>query len=152
VFQSVYRHELSHKPWKQKVTKIPHRPRRKAVAEIRLCVGHDCLGTHLHRIATRPDPYCMLCTLRFGHDCLGTHLHRIATHPDPYCMLCTLRFGHDCLGTHLHRTTIRPDPYCMLCTLRFGHDCLGTHLHRIAIRLTPTARYAASANQRRETI
>jgi hypothetical protein len=24
---------------------------------------HDCLGTHLHRIAVRPDPYCMLCSL-----------------------------------------------------------------------------------------
>ena len=39
-------------------------PRRKAVAEFRLCVGHDCLGTHLHRTGIRPDPYCMLCSLR----------------------------------------------------------------------------------------
>jgi hypothetical protein len=37
---------------------------RKAVTEFRLCVGHDCLGTHLHRIGIRPDPFCMLCNLR----------------------------------------------------------------------------------------
>ena len=33
-------------------------------AEFRLCVGHDCLGTHLHRTGIRPDPYCMLCSIR----------------------------------------------------------------------------------------
>jgi len=64
----VYRHELeirlSHKPWKQEIAKIPDWPRRKAVAEFRLCVGRDCLGTHLHRIGIRPEPYCMLCNLR----------------------------------------------------------------------------------------
>jgi hypothetical protein len=68
VFQSVYRHELEtrlcHKPWKQEIAKISDWPRRKAVAEFWLCVGHDCLGTHLHRIGFRPDPYCMLCSLR----------------------------------------------------------------------------------------
>jgi ribonuclease HI len=67
VFQSVYRHALetalSQKPWKQEITKIPDWPRRKAVAEFRLCVGHDCLGTHLHRTGIHPDPYCMLCNL-----------------------------------------------------------------------------------------
>jgi hypothetical protein len=67
-FQSVYRHELetrlSHKPWMQEIAKIPDWPRRKAVAEFRLCGGHDCLGTHLHRIGIRPDPYCMLRSLR----------------------------------------------------------------------------------------
>ena len=68
VFESVYRHELetslSYKPWKQEIAKIADWPRRKAVAEFRLCVGHDCLGTHLHRIGIRPEPYCMLCSLR----------------------------------------------------------------------------------------
>jgi hypothetical protein len=68
VFQSVYRHELetklSQKPWKQKTAKIPDWPRRNAVPELRLCVRHDCLGTRLHRIAIRPDPNCMLCSLR----------------------------------------------------------------------------------------
>ena len=68
VFQSVYRLELetrlSHKPWKQGIAKIPDWPRKKAVAEFRLCVGHDCLGTHLHRTEIRPDLYCMLCSLR----------------------------------------------------------------------------------------
>ena len=58
VFRSVYKRELEtrlcHKPWKQEIAKIPDWPRRKAVAEFRLCVGHDCLGTHLHRIAIRP--------------------------------------------------------------------------------------------------
>jgi hypothetical protein len=68
VFQKAHRHELetklSQKPWRQEIAKIPDWPRRKAVAEFRLCVGHDCLGTHLHRIGIRPDPYCMLCSLR----------------------------------------------------------------------------------------
>jgi len=44
VLQTVYRHELetklSQKPWKQEIAKIPDWPRRKAVAEFRLCVGH----------------------------------------------------------------------------------------------------------------
>jgi len=35
-------------------------------------VGHDWLGTHLHRIGIRPDPYCMLCSLREPMD--GNHL------------------------------------------------------------------------------
>jgi len=60
VFQRVYRHELetklSQKPWEQEITKIPDWPRRKAVAKFRLCVGHDCQGTHLHRTGIRPDP------------------------------------------------------------------------------------------------
>ena len=29
-----------------------------------LCVGHDCLGTRLHRTVIRPDPSCMLRSLR----------------------------------------------------------------------------------------
>jgi ribonuclease HI len=66
VFQSVHRHELetklSQKQWKQEISKIPDWPRRKTVAEFRLYVGHDCLGTHLHRNGIRPDPYCMLCS------------------------------------------------------------------------------------------
>jgi len=67
VFQSVYRHELEkrlfHKTWKQEIAKIPDWPRRRAVAEFRLYVGRDSLGTHLHRIGIHPDPYCMLCSL-----------------------------------------------------------------------------------------
>jgi hypothetical protein len=63
----LYRHELetklSQKPPKQVITKIPDWPRRKAVAEFWLCIGQDCLGTHLHCIGIRPDPYCMLCSL-----------------------------------------------------------------------------------------
>jgi len=27
------------------------------------CVGHDCLGAHLHCIGIRLDPYCKLCSL-----------------------------------------------------------------------------------------
>ena len=50
--------------WKQEITKIPEWPNRKAIAEFRLCVGHDCLGTHLHCTGIRPDRYCMLCSLR----------------------------------------------------------------------------------------
>jgi len=64
----LYRHELgtrlSHKSWKQEIAKIPDWPRRKSVAEFRRCVGHDCLGTHLHRIGIRPNPCCMLRSLR----------------------------------------------------------------------------------------
>jgi hypothetical protein len=37
--------------------------RRKVVAEFRLSVGHDCLGTRLHRVGIRPEPYCRLCSL-----------------------------------------------------------------------------------------
>jgi hypothetical protein len=66
VFQSVYRHELEtklyQKPWKREIAKIPDWPRRKVVAEFQLSAGHDCLGTHLHRIGIRPDPYYMLCS------------------------------------------------------------------------------------------
>jgi len=48
--------------------------KKKAVAEFRLCVGHDCLGTHLHCIGIRPDPYCMLCSLHETMD--RNHLGR----------------------------------------------------------------------------
>jgi hypothetical protein len=72
VFQRASRYELetklSQKPWRQEIANTPDWPRRKAVAEFRLCVGHDCLGTHLHRIGIRPDPYCMLCSLRVPLD------------------------------------------------------------------------------------
>jgi len=54
---------VSHKLWKQEIAKIPDWPRRKSFAEFRLCIGHDCLGTYLHRIGIRPDPYCTLCSL-----------------------------------------------------------------------------------------
>jgi len=68
VFQSVYRHELeeklSKKPWKQEITKLTDWTRRKAFADFRLCVRHDCLGTHLHRNGISPDPYCTQCSLR----------------------------------------------------------------------------------------
>jgi len=67
VFQSAYRHELetrlSHKLWTQEISKLADWPRRRAVAEFRLCVGHDCLGKHLHRTGIHPDPYCTLCSL-----------------------------------------------------------------------------------------
>ena len=55
LFRSVYRHELetrlSHKPWEQEIAKIPDWPMKKAVAEFRLRVGHDCLGTSNKHIA-----------------------------------------------------------------------------------------------------
>jgi hypothetical protein len=46
---------------------------KKAVAEFRLCVGHGCLGTHLHCIGVRPNSFCMLCKLRepMGRNHLG---------------------------------------------------------------------------------
>ena len=49
----------------QEICKVTDWPRRRAVAEFRLFVGHDCSGAHLHRIAIRPDPYC---TLRNHHE------------------------------------------------------------------------------------
>jgi len=67
VFQSVNRHELetrlSQKPGNQGIAKIVDWARTKAVTEFRLCVGHDCLGTHLHRTEIHPEPYCMLCSI-----------------------------------------------------------------------------------------
>jgi len=78
VFQSAYRQELGtklfKKPWKQELAKIPDWPRRRAIADFRLCVGHDYLGTHLHRIGIRPDPYWMLCILHETMD--RNHLGR----------------------------------------------------------------------------
>jgi len=67
VFRSAYRHELetrlSHKPWREEISKVTDWPRRRAVAEFRLCVGHDCLGAHLHCIWIHPVSYCTLCSL-----------------------------------------------------------------------------------------
>jgi hypothetical protein len=67
LFQRAYRHdletELFQKPWRQEIANTPDWPRTKAVAEFRLCVGHGCLGTHLHCIGICPDPFCMLCSL-----------------------------------------------------------------------------------------
>ena len=78
MFRSAYRPELgtklSQKTWTQALAKTPDWPRRKAVAEFRLCVGHDCLGTHLRSIGIRPDPYCMLCSLHETMD--RNHLGR----------------------------------------------------------------------------
>ena len=78
VFRSAYRQELgtklSQKPWTQESAKTPDWPRRKAVAEFRLCVGHDCSGTHLHRNGICPDPYCILCSLHETTD--RNHLRR----------------------------------------------------------------------------
>ena len=78
VFRSACRQELGtklpQKSWPQESAKIPDWPRRKAVAEFRLCVGHDCLGTHLHRTGIRPDPYCMPCSLHETMD--RNHLGR----------------------------------------------------------------------------
>jgi len=54
---------LFHKQWMEEISKVTDWPRRRAVAQFRLCVGHDCLGTHLHRIGIHPDPYCTLRNL-----------------------------------------------------------------------------------------
>jgi hypothetical protein len=63
----MYRHKLEtrlfHKLWTQEISKVTDWPRRRAVAEFRLRVGHDCLGAHLHRTAIRTDPYSTLCSL-----------------------------------------------------------------------------------------
>jgi hypothetical protein len=103
VFQRTYRHELeiklSQKPWRQEITNIPDWPRRKAVAEFRLHFGHDCLGTHLHRIEIRPDPFCMLSNLREHMD--RNHLGQCAaltngTECERYWDARTKRWKTDC--------------------------------------------------------
>ena len=33
---------------------------------------NDCLGTHLHRIGIRPDPYCILCSLHKNYQMFKT--------------------------------------------------------------------------------
>ena len=79
---------LPQKPWKQDITEILDWPRRKAVVGFRLCVGHDCLGTQLHRIGICPDTYCMLCNLRepVDRNHLGqcTAIFNPLTPNDPY--------------------------------------------------------------------
>jgi hypothetical protein len=54
--------KIFQKPWKQEIAEIPEWPRRKAVAEFRLCVGHDCLGRHLHCNGIRPESPSTLCS------------------------------------------------------------------------------------------
>ena len=60
----MYRHKLEtrlfHKLWTQEISKVTDWPSRRAVAEFRLRVWHDCLGAHLHCTAIRPDPHCKL--------------------------------------------------------------------------------------------
>ena len=122
----VYRHEietrLSHKPWKQEIAKIPDWPRRKAVAEFRLCVGHDCLGTHLHRTGIRPDPYCMLCSLRepMDRNHLGqcTALLNRLTPNDPYMGRNAPLTSKRCI-LHIYSKNIGTEYLNMLYTLRF---------------------------------
>jgi len=79
--QQPVRHELetrlSHKPWTQEISKVTDWPRRRAVADFWLCVGHDCLGAHLHRIGIRPDPNCTLCSLHEPMD--RNHLGQCTT-------------------------------------------------------------------------
>ena len=68
MFQSVYRHELETKV-------VPKATEARNNQNTRLAKKKDgcristmrwacCLGTHLHPIGIRPDPYCMLCSLR----------------------------------------------------------------------------------------
>ena len=102
MFRSVYRHELetrlTHKPLTQEISKVADWPRRMAVAEFRLCIGHDCLGAHFHRIGTRPGAHLHRIGTR-----PGAHLHRIGTRPDPYC---TLRSLHEPMDrNHLGQRT-----------------------------------------------
>ena len=47
---------LAQKPWKQEWAKIPDWPRRRAVAEFRLCVGHDCLKNIFTALEFVPTP------------------------------------------------------------------------------------------------
>ena len=81
VFQSAYRQELGtklfKKPRKQELAKIPDWPRRRAVAEFRLCVGHDCLGTHLHRTGIRPDPTACCTTKKLWNRKKNQHYEEV---------------------------------------------------------------------------
>jgi len=120
VFRSAYRQELrtklSQKPWMQELAKIPDWPRRKAVAEFRSCVGHDCLGTHLHRIGICPGPYCMLFSLHETMD--RNHLGR-----------CTaLSSGTECEQYWKARTKMMENWFLLFyfcdCSLLLGALCL----------------------------
>jgi len=70
VFQSVYRHELetklSQKTMEAKNSQNTRLVKKKGGCRISTMrrSGHDCLATHLYRIAIRPDPSCTLCSLR----------------------------------------------------------------------------------------
>ena len=49
------------KSWKSSLDRgISDKPRKKAVAEFRLAVGHDCLAAHLYRIGIFTSPNCPL--------------------------------------------------------------------------------------------
>ena len=37
--------------------------KKKDICRIATVLVRDCLGSHLHRIGIRPDPYSMLCSL-----------------------------------------------------------------------------------------
>ncbi|GBM65383.1 hypothetical protein AVEN_201235-1 [Araneus ventricosus] len=43
---------------------IPDKPKRDAVAAIRLTTGHDCLAAHLHRLRISTETFCPLCDSR----------------------------------------------------------------------------------------
>ncbi|GFT97954.1 hypothetical protein TNCV_2168421 [Trichonephila clavipes] len=48
-------------------------PRRKAVAEFRLTIGHDCLRKHLHRVHVAQAPFYTLCDI--WEDMDTDHIH-----------------------------------------------------------------------------
>nr|CUU97519.1 hypothetical transcript [Hymenolepis microstoma] len=62
------------KQWTAEVSNIYDWPRLEAVAEFRLCTGHDCLAKHLHRIGVYTQPTYLLCDLQ--EEMEKTHLIR----------------------------------------------------------------------------
>ncbi|GFS74661.1 hypothetical protein TNCV_3978021 [Trichonephila clavipes] len=50
------------------------KPRRKAVVEFRLIIGHDCLLKHLHRIDVAQSPFCTLYDFLEDMDADDIHL------------------------------------------------------------------------------
>ncbi|GBO36142.1 hypothetical protein AVEN_204261-1 [Araneus ventricosus] len=50
------------KSWRRfSPSSIPDKPRRDAVAALRLTTGHDCLAAHLHLLGISTEPFCPLC-------------------------------------------------------------------------------------------
>ena len=54
--------QVMDKQWKDSVCRLPDWPRKTAVSIFRLTIGHDCLGSHLHRMGILDSPQCKLCS------------------------------------------------------------------------------------------
>ncbi|GFU91724.1 hypothetical protein TNCV_4170101 [Trichonephila clavipes] len=53
---------VSHKSWWNAILNLRNVPRRRAVTELHLATGHDCLRNHLYKIRAVPSSICILCS------------------------------------------------------------------------------------------